>query len=332
MKRAFITHVTENYLEIARNLALSVRAFSEIPLIVYIINPTQNHESFFNDLENILIREIDLELDEISHADYTFNSDGNFYVNRESTRIYRIACAKIIAMQLSIEEGFEEICYLDSDCIATPIVDEFFAWMPLIKDYPLSSEGIHQYMIIVESDGYERGNPFEGCWPETDLSKTLEWPLMNFLQMNQEARGTYRTTNIVLFNSSCLEFIKIWKDFCYLLPKLNMKLLNVVPFQEETLYNVLSWKKTNEGLPLCYINLRDGMQTVKHFYEEGMPGFSTWMDEENKDYSMNFYLIPHDKRNVKVLHGEKRREEFEKILQYLVELNQAGYFKKSEEK
>jgi hypothetical protein len=144
--------------------------------------------------------------------------------------------------------------------------------------------------------------------------------------MNQEARGTYRTTNVVLFNSSCLEFIKIWKDFCYLLPKLNLKLIDIVPFQEETLYNVLSWKKTNEGLPLCYINLRDGLQTVKHFYEEGVPGFSSWMDEENKDYSLNFYRIPQEKRNIKVLHGEKRSDEFEKILGYLQELKHTGYY------
>ena len=326
MKRAYITHVTENYLEIARNLALSVRNFSDIPLIVYVINPTTDHQFMFGGIDNIFIRSIDLDLDQSSDADYTFNSEGNFYVNRESTRIFKIASAKIIAMQLSIEEGFEEICYLDSDCIATPVVDEIFSWMPLIKDYPMTSEGIHQYMIIVESNGRERGNPFEGCWPATDLTKTLEWPLMNFLQMNQEARGTYRTTNVVLFNSSCLEFIKIWKDFCYLLPKLNLKLIDIVPFQEETLYNVLSWKKTNEGLPLCYINLRDGLQTVKHFYEEGVPGFSSWMDEENKDYSLNFYRIPQEKRNIKVLHGEKRSDEFEKILGYLQELKLTGYY------
>jgi hypothetical protein len=331
MKRAFITHVTENYLEIARNLALSVRAFSEIPLIVYIINPTQNHESFFNDVENILIREIDLELDEISHADYTFNHSGNFYVNRKSPKVYKILCGKILALESALEEGFDEICYLDSDCVATPIIDEIFEWSSSIKDYPHCSEGIHQYMIVVEN-GKEIGNPFEGCWPESDLTKTLEWPLMQFLQINEAARGTYRTTNVILANTRCLNFIKVWKELCYLLPKLNVDLSHYAAYHEETVYNVLSWKKTNEGLPLCYINLRDGMQTVKHFYEEGMPGFSTWMDEENKDYSMNFYLIPHDKRNVKVLHGEKRREEFEKILQYLVELNQAGYFKKSEEK
>jgi hypothetical protein len=65
---------------------------------------------------------------------------------------------------------------------------------------------------------------------------------------------------------------------------------------------------------------------VKHFYEEGVPGFSSWMDEENKDYSLNFYRIPQEKRNIKVLHGEKRSDEFEKILGYLQELKLTGYY------
>lgn len=328
MKRAFITHVTENYLEIARNLALSIRNFSEIPLIIYIINPSSQNEFLFGGIDNVFLRTINLDLDGITDLDYSYNSSGNFYVNRKSPRIYKILCGKILALESALEEGFEEICYLDSDCIATPIIEDIFEWSSSIKDYPICTEGIHQYMIILEN-GKERGNPFEGCWPETDLTKTLEWPLMQFLQMNQAARGTYRTTNVILANTRCLNFIKVWKELCYLLPKLNVDLSYYAAYHEETVYNILSWKKTNEGLPLCYINLRDGIQTVRHFYEEGVPGFSTWMDEENKDYSMNFYLIPHEKNNVKVLHGEKRTEEFEKILHYLVELKQAGYFKKS---
>jgi hypothetical protein len=41
------------------------------------------------------------------------------------------------------------------------------------------------------------------------------------------------------------------------LPKLT-KILEVAPYQEETVYNVLSWKKTNIGFPLSYINLNNG--------------------------------------------------------------------------
>lgn len=326
MKRAFITHATENYLDIAKNLATSIELFSKFPIIVCGVNCSPEAAHFFKGMEKVLFRNLDLELDEDNSDNFTHQGNGNFYVTRENPKIYKILCAKTAAIQLALEEGFEELCYLDSDCIASPIIDEMFDWMPIVKDYPICTEGIHQYMIIVESNGFERGNPFEGCWPETDLTKTLEWPLMQFLEMPAESRGTYRTTNIILCNSSCLNFIKTWKEFCFLLPKLKISLSRIAAFHEETIYNVLSWKKTNEGFPLCYINLRDGIQTVRHFYEEGHPGFSTWMSEENKDYSLNFYRIPPSKRDIKVLHGEKRTEEFLKILDYLKHLQESNYF------
>ena len=37
-KKAFITHATEKYLSVAHNLATSIRAFSDIPVIVYCID------------------------------------------------------------------------------------------------------------------------------------------------------------------------------------------------------------------------------------------------------------------------------------------------------
>lgn len=326
-KRAYITHVTSDYLAVARNLARSLQAFSELPLIIFVLNLDEEKRIFFDGLPNVLLRNIDLELEDSSSEDYVFNSSGNFYVSRKSDRIYKILCAKTIALEMALSEGFEEICYLDSDCIATPIVDELFNWIPIVTDYPVCTEGIHQYMIVIEPDGFERGNPFEGCWPETDVKKTLEWPLMNFLQMPEGSRGTYRTTGIMLANSNCLPFIKIWKEICFLLPKLNVDLYHYAAFHEETLYNVLSWKKTNVGFPLCYVNLREGFDTVKHFYEEGQPGFSTYMTDENKDYTLNFYSIPADKRNIKVLHGEKREDESKKIIDYLSDLNSVGFFK-----
>jgi hypothetical protein len=329
MKRAYITHVTEDYIDVANNLAKSLAEFSEIPLFVYILDGNSNCEEKFSNLSNVHIRHIRLDIDSSSASeDYVFNSDGNFYISRRSPRIYKILCAKTLAMEMALEEGIEEVCYLDSDCIASPIVDELFDWMPIISDYPICTEGIHQYMIIVEESGFERGNPFEGTWPASDNKKALEWPLMNFLQMTEFSRGTYRTTGIMLMNKKCLNFIKVWREFCFMLTKLNVDLYHYAAYHEETIYNVLSWKKSDQGFPLCYVNLRNGLQTVRHFYEEGQPGFSTYMDEENKDYSLNFYSIPSEKRNVKLLHGEKRPDEIEKIIDYLKGLKNSGYFNK----
>ena len=324
MKRTFITHVTKDYLEVALNLAKSIRYFSELPLIVYCID-LDGDENYFKDIPNVEVRNINLDLKQYEgDQDYIFSGSGNFYVNRSSHRIYHILCAKTLAMELALEEGWDEVCYLDSDCLATPLVDELFDWSYLIQNYPVATEGIHQYMILIEN-GKERGNPFENTWPQADHKLTLEWPLMNFMEITEYARGTYRTTGIMLMNQSCLPFIKTWREFCFILPKL-VDVKKYAPYHEETVYNVLSWKKTNIGFPLCYVNLRDGIDTVKHFYSDQAKEGDFTYDDSGQDTSLNFFRIPDDKRFVKVLHGEKRTEEVNKILDFLVGIKKNGYF------
>ncbi len=313
MKRTYITHVTRDYLEVAINLANSLNFFSKIPLIVYCIGLEESDKEKFNGFKNVQLRNIDLDIEESKSNDYTINDSGNFYINRYSNRIYKILSAKTIAMQMALEEGWQEVCYLDSDCIATPVVDELFDWLPIISNFPIGTEGIHEYMIIIEN-GRQKGNPFEFSWPIPDNKLTLEWPLMNFMQMTPEQRGRYRTTGIMLMNQNCLPFIKTWKDLCFVLPKL-VDTNYYAAFHEETIYNVLSWKKENKGFPLCYINIGEGLETVKHFYSnESKEGNLRWSDT---DTSQNFYKIPDDKKYVKVLHGEKRSSEVNKILDFL---------------
>lgn len=311
MKKAYITHATENYLDVVLNLAKSLSLFSDIPLVVYFIDSDEDKISISTkDFSNVIPRHINLNLEKTSEKDYLFSENGNYYAERLNPKIYNILCGKTIAMEMALEEGWDEICYLDSDCLATPLVDELFQWSYLIEDYPLATQGIHEYMIIIE-DGKQIGNPFEFSWPVPDHKLCLEWPLMSFLDLGPDKRGTYRTTNVMLANQNCKPFIKTWKDFCYLLPRL-VDTNKYAPYHEETVYNVLSWKKTNVGIPLCYINLGEGIETVKHFYsDEAKEGTLRWSDT---DYSQNFYMIPGDKRNVKVLHGEKRKSEVDLIL------------------
>jgi hypothetical protein len=124
-------------------------------------------------------------------------------------------------------------------------------------------------------------------------------------------------------NQECLPFIKTWKELCFLLPKL-VDTRYYAPYHEETVYNVLSWKKENKGLPLCYINLGEGLETVQHFYSDSAKeGDFRWSDT---DTSQNFYRIPDSKKLVKVLHGEKRESEVNLILDHIKTLQSTGYF------
>lgn len=317
MERTFITHVTENYLEGAHNLAKSLDIFSEIPLIVYLLDPEKDRSEEFKKYKNVEIREIFLGLDKPRESDYYYTPEGNFY-SQAGDRIYRIISSKTLAIEKALVEGWQEVCYLDSDCIATPLVDDLFAWSNLITNFPIATEGIHQYMITAEN-GVQRGNPFENSWPIADHKLCIEWHLMNFLGMEENQRGTYRTTNIVMANQKCLDFVRVWRKFCEVLPDL-VDVKKHAPFHEETVYNVLSWRSIDAGLPLSYINLGEGLDTVKHFYSnEAIEGTLRW---DEHDLSQNFYRIPEDKRNVKVLHGEKRTSEVDLILEYLKKLKE----------
>jgi hypothetical protein len=324
MKQVYITHATKKYLQVAHNLATSIREFSNIPVVVYCIDVDKKDTYIFQNIENVYTEILNLNLD--GPTDFPLSPTGNFYVPRHDVRSFNVLSAKVLAMKHALESGWDEVCYLDSDCIATPIVDELFEWSTNITDYPIGTKGIHDYMIIFES-GVTMGNPYEGCYPNTDNTKALEWPLMQFMGMSTNDRGIYRTTGIMLMNQNCLEFIKTWWDLCQILPKItNIK--KIAPFQEETVYNALSWKRGTNGFPLCYVNLDAGLTTVKDFYtiERDTNSFVNYRDD---DFTKHFYKIPDDKRNVKVLHGEKTTSEMKKILYFLKEINYNGYFEKN---
>ena len=323
-KRTYITHATEKYLPVAHNLAKSIRSFSDTPVVVYCIDVDKKDTYIFQDIENVYTEILTLNIDKPDN--FPTSPSGNFYVDRWDSRSFNVLSAKVLAMKHALESGWEEVCYLDSDCIATPIVDELFEWTSNITNFPIGTKGIHDYMIIFESGSY-MGNPFEGCYPAMDYKQTLEWPLMQFMGMPPEDRGIYRTTGIMLMNQNCLNFINIWWDLCQILPKItNIK--KIAPFQEETVYNVLYWKWGNSGFPLCYVNVDNGLSTVEDFYTiERQSSYLVNYDEG--DFTKHFYKIPEDKRDVKVLHGEKTTSEMNKIVYYLKQLDYNGYFQRN---
>ena len=325
MKKVFVTNVTEKYIPIAINLVKSIRLFSDIDIIVYGIDVESC--TLFNEFKNVYFKTLILNLD---HDNPLVNdNNNNFYVVRDNIKTFNILSSKIDTMIESLKENYDSFCYLDSDCIATPIIEELFDWSSKVDDYPLATKGIHDYMMLIE-DGNVIGNPFEGCWPECDNKLSLEWPLMQFLNLSPSNRGTYRTTNVLLYNKNSNNFLKTWLNLCKTISNISTyfkdSIAKYAPFHEETIYNVLNWKKSNEGFPLCYINIGDGINTTKDFYEVERES-NTLVWEESDNLNNRFYKIPEDKKHVKVLHGEKRTEEVEKILTYLSNLNDNGYFK-----
>lgn len=320
MNKVYITHATKTYLQVAHNLAKSIREFSDIPVVIYCIDTDIKDTYIFKDIEDVYVEILEMGIKEPEK--YNINEFGNIYVDRKNLRTYDVLSAKINAIKHALDAGWDEVCYLDSDCIATPLVDDIFEWSKNMDDYPLATKGIYDYMMVFENE-ISMGNPFteNGC----DNTLCLEWPLMNLMCIKPEDRGSYKTTNVILSTQNCKNFINNWLDICKLLPRIT-DLTKIAPFHEETVFNALTWKKQTTYLPLCYVNISHGLETVKDFYTttENLGGMRHFDDD---DYRTQFYKIPNDKRDVKVLHGEKVTSECDKIILYLKDLEKNEYFK-----
>jgi hypothetical protein len=314
MKRAFVSIATENYHYLSLCLARSIQKYSEFDLHIFCLN-YHPQEKNLETPDGIFFHNISYPLNEVGQL-FDDNRDGNFYVNRKNIRSFQVMTRKSEACLKVLEMGYDEACYIDGDSIACPNIDQIFDYSLAINRTPLLTKGPHEFVMVPDENGVMRGNPFDGCWPEVDLTKTLEWPLMQFLQVNPDQRDEYRTGNLFIFNQNCREFLQTLQEFLHVMWKL-VDVYYYSPFQDETPFNVLVWKNGGGGLPMSYINVNEGLETVKKFYE-------TNFDEDT--LVGDFLRIPKDKNQIKVLHGEKREQEIEKIIQHLDLLKESGYF------
>jgi autotransporter strand-loop-strand O-heptosyltransferase len=301
--RAFITHTTENYEHITLNLVKSIKKYSNYDIIVYTID----YDGSDKLRKDATCKRLDLNLPEIDESSFVSNVNGNSYVNRQQIRTYLTLGAKVDVM-LDASSIIDEWVYLDSDSIANTNIDELFDYCEKVKEFPLATLGPYEYVLLVNPDGSLVGNPF---WKEdntVDYENTLEWPLMKFMGLQPNQRSYYKTTNLLVGNSTTKDFLRTWKETKDILPKL-VSLKQITPYHEETIYNVLTWKinPNHEGLPISYINVT-GADTLKHFFK---------FNGNKRTTVREFYTIPEDKNNIKVFHGEKRQSEIDKMFEII---------------
>jgi hypothetical protein len=101
MKKVYITHATEKYLSVAHNLATSIRAFSDIPIVIYCIDVKQKDTYMFQNIENVFTEILELNLDK--PTDFPLTQTGNFYVPRHDTRSFDVLSAKVLALKHALE-------------------------------------------------------------------------------------------------------------------------------------------------------------------------------------------------------------------------------------
>lgn len=301
MTKHYVTHTTENYEHVTINLARSIKKYSKNKLVVYTIDYDATEE-----LKSVAIcRRINLNIPQITSNDLFIGED-NFYVNRNSVNVYHILSSKIDVMIQCIKDGAKEWVYIDSDSIANLNVDDLFNYTSQVKDIPLATKGPYEYTLLTHQDGSVDGNPFWKGDGTTDLTATIEFPMMDFFYMKPESRGVYSTTNILVGTDKVLPFLELWRDVKNILPRVT-NTYKKAPMHEETIFNVLKWKKGDCSLPMVYINAIKS-DTVKHFLE----------NESDKDTMIeSYYKLPKEKQLINVFHGIKKQEEIDKVFELL---------------
>lgn len=269
LDKAYVLYGTENYLDTIKGCVESIKQFSNIPIIVYMLNS-------------------DAKIPETITIRYNCNVKNlvqNKYINRANSNIYNILIQRPAIIKEALKLS-KLVAYVDSDSVATKHVDRIFDYFPENNSYPYFTKGIYDWM---SSNG--RG------WADdiNDLSGTLEHPACELFNINQKVRKTYRQTGYFVAGQWCEEFLNEWMWMCNH-PKLLQNPQYYAPFHEETVANILLWKwNVHNGLPYVYIN--GSLDRVGKYMFTGQI--------RNLDYFLN---IPAKEDELLFYHGEKDLE------------------------
>jgi glycosyltransferase involved in cell wall biosynthesis len=292
--KAYVLYANETYFDIVSMCAKSIREFSNIPIIVYMLNSDKQVN-----ISNTKSIRWNCNIDEFSdngmYSEHT--SKENFYINRSHDKIYNLLIQRPLVVKDALLNYADTVVYVDCDSIATPYVDKLFYLYDRNSPYPYITEGIYNHLMIDGRGGVEHKD-------------TLEYNACELFGTNQDNRNIYRTTNVFVAGQNTIDFLKEWYWMCTH-PKILKNFKHYAPFHEETIVNILLWKNNyQKGLPYVYVNgdakKVDIVFKIKYTGEQQMLG--------------DWFKIPGKKEDICFFHGEKRleimQEMIDKIKQY----------------
>lgn len=280
--RAYVLYANDRYHPVVTACAKSIRAFSQLPIYVYMLNSDAVVD--VPDTRTIKWPCDTGEMDESMYIEY----NSNFYIRRDHASVYKLLIQRPMIVRDALERFADTVAYVDSDSIATPYVDTIFSYYSPVLAYPYFVEGIYDFLMM---NG--RGHVTD----RSDLSGSLEHPACVLFDVNQCVRVRYRQTGYFVAGQGCFDFLDEWHWMC-LHPRIIRDIALYAPFNEETIANVLLWKlKKTDGLPLIYVN--GGLDMVDRIYNEvGFTGQAVYLEEWKK--------IPATKEQLLFFHNEKR--------------------------
>jgi len=300
-EKSYVLYSTENYFDIVTECVKSIREFSELPIIVYLIDSDRKVE-----VPNTKTIKWNCNVGQLTDDLYIKNNE-NFYIKRENPTIYKILSQRPLIIKDALEKHAKTVCYVDSDSVATPLVDTIFSHYDEESTHPYFVEGIYEYL---RHNGRGGGGPsLGGTW-----ESTLEHPACELFNVDQSVRKYYRQTGYFVAGQNTYDFLDEWYWMCN-----NPKVLKnndlYAPFNEETISNVLLWKyKIDKGLPYIYVN--GTLETVKKMYEEAeYKGFGVF------NFLGDWLRVPEEKSHLLFFHGEKNPQVMQKMVDEIKKYN-----------
>ena len=290
--RSYVLYANDQYFDIVKSCAESIRTFSNLPIIIYLLNSDKKIE-----IENVITIKWDTES---FHDNKMYHqSTGNFYIDRSNEKIYKLLIQRPIIIRDALQKYSNTVAYVDSDSIATKYCDRIFDYYDNTLSYPYFVEGIYDYLHI---------NGRGGAETREDMSTTLEHPACELFGINQYVRQRYRQTGYFVCGQNSIDFLEEWYWMC-IHPKILKNFEFYAPYHEETIANVLLWKYNRlDGLPYIYVNADD--ETITQVFNDyGFTG-------EGR-HIRPWLRIPANESELLFVHGEKRNEIRTNILNIL---------------
>jgi hypothetical protein len=292
-ERCYVIYADDMYAEIAEKCARSIRQFSHYPIYAYMLN--SDRKIPVSDTESI---RWDFEI-EADRSNRYFEDGENFYINRMNKSIYSMLIQRPLVVKHALENFAETAAYVDCDSIATRYADNIFSFFKKDSQYPAFVEGIYEYL------SYES----RGVRGQEDPTETLEYPACVLFGVDQSVREKYRQTGYFVAGQDCVCFLEEWHEMCAH-PQVLLAAWLYAPFNEETILNVLLWKrKIFDGLPYIYVN--GGQKSVSEAYEIGFTG--------EKRHIRSWLAMPAREEELLFFHGEKNIDKMEMMIREVAE-------------
>ena len=228
-EKAYVLYCTESYLETAKACVRSLDEFSDIPVYVYTLG-------FDTEIKGATV---------VKWGEIHYDTKKGKYIDRKDASLYPVMLNRPHVILDCLSKYAKTIAYVDSDSVATKYVDNIFNYYPYKSSHPYFVKGMYEWLLL---DGKGAVESYD------DMTTSLEHEACLLFRVNQQNRKGYRQTGYFVAGQWSLDFLKEWIYMCDN-NFVRKDPTRYAPYHEETLVNVLLWKKKiTQGLPYIYIN------------------------------------------------------------------------------